>query len=248
MSSVEALQSTLNQEEDDVTEKKEKELVHLDDKFEDLLDASCDYLNENRITPKRIRRKLFVRRASDTKTDSSLVASLHHKIKEVETVDEMFEIFSAEQCWSALNSGLLERIINKHCSESVEVQKRKKCFLKEQQAFRRNTTLRQFAKISNDVTVGSAFSEIVFEMRDGWDGTLEDAEMIRHRLNREDFAAGQLIFKRSRNSTLSLVWAFPRSCPVSTTVLRIPPAFYLENDIRRVLVKGVCIIDVKVCL
>ena len=179
---MEALQSTLNQEEDDVTEKKKKELVHLDETFLGLLDASRDDLNKNRITPKRIRRKLFVRRASDTKTNSSLVASLHHKIKEVETVDEIFELFSAEQCWSALNSGLLERIINDHCSESVEVQKRKKDFLKEQQAFRRNTKLRQFAKISNDITVGSAFSEIVFEMEDGWDGTLEDAEMIRHRL------------------------------------------------------------------
>ena len=225
---------------------KEKELVHLDETFLGLLDASRDDLNKNRITPKRIRQKLFVRRVSDTKTNSSLVASLRHKIKEVETVDEMFEIFSTEQCWSALNSGVLERIINDHCSESIEVQRLKKDFLKEQQAFRRNTKLRQFAKISNDVTVGSAFSEIVFEMKDGWDGTLEDAEMIRHRLIREDFAAEHMIFKRSRNSTLSLVWAFPRSCPVSTTVLRIPPAFYLENDIQRVLVKGVCIIDVKV--
>ena len=248
MSSVEALQSTLNQEEDDVTVQKEKELVHLDDKFLGLLDASRDDLNENRITPKRIRQKLFVRRASDTKTNSSLVASFRHKIKKAETVDDIFEIFSAEQCWSALNSGVLERIINDHCSESVEVQKLKKDFLKEQQAFRRNTKLRQFAKISNDVTVGSAFSEIVMEMEEGWDGTLAEAEMIKCRMIRDNFAAEQLIFIRSRSSTLSLVWAFPRSCPVSTTVLRIPPAFYLENNIRRVLVKGVCIIDVKVCL
>ena len=38
----------------------------------------------------------------------------------------------------------------------------------------------------------------------------------------------------------------PSQLPVSTTILRIPPSFYLEHGIRRVLVKGVCVVDVKV--
>ena len=102
-------------------------------------------------------------------------------------------------------------------------------------------TLPQFAEISND---GSAFSEIIFEMKDGWDGTLEDAEKIGRKLIRDDFAAEYTMsFKRLRNS---LVWAVPRSCPINMTVLHIPPAFYRDNHVRRVLVKGVCTIDMKV--
>ena len=182
---------------------------------------------------------------ADTQTSSLLIGSFCRDIEETKTVDEMFKILSTKKYWSALKSGLLERIIKDHCSKSVEVQKLKNDFLKEQQAFRQKTTLLQFAKISNDATVGSEYSEIIFEMKDGWDGTLEDAEKIRCTLMiSDDFAAEySMSFKRLRNS---LVWAFPRSCQVNTTVLRIPPAFYRDNHVRRVLVKGVCIIDMKV--
>ena len=85
-------------------------------------------------------------------------------------------------------------------------------------------------------------------MGKNWDSaTLEDVENLKQEIRGEGYLSDHLFnFKRSKNSSLSLVWAFPRSCPVSTTILRIPPSFYLEHGIRRVLVKGVCVVDVKV--
>ena len=232
-------------EGEDTTQLRQK-VKHLEKKFEDLLNAAGDDLKKRKVSIPKIRRSLFVRRASDM-TDIDLVAGHRHEIREADMVDDLFDILSAGKCWDFLNPGLLKRIIDDHCSESQGIQHQKNAYMEELQQFRKATKAREFAKIFPVPTQSPKFSEVVFEMDEDWDGTLEDVEKLKQEVRGQEFLRDHMLnFKRSKSSSLSLVWAFPRSCPISTTILRIPPSFYLEHGIRRVLVKGVCVVDVKV--
>ena len=223
-----------------------QELKHLETEFEELLTVTSKYLEK--ISTQAIRKSLYVRRPSDPETDVDLVAGHQHEIREADTVDDLFEILSAGKCWDCLNPWLLKRIVDDHCNESVEIQCQKAEYLDVLQQFRKRTKARQFAKVCRVSTLNPKFSEVVFEMGIDWDNaTLEDVENLKQKIHGQGYLSGYVFnFKRSKNSSLSLVWAFPRSCPISTTILHIPPSFYLEHGIRRVLVKGVCVVDVKV--
>ena len=225
-----------------------EEVKHLETKFENLLNATSDYLEKKKTPIQAIRKPLYIRRASDTETDIELVAGYRSEIRDADTVDDLFEILSAGKCWDFLNPGLATRIIIGLCAESVDIQDQKEEYLKELQQFRKKTKARQFAKVCNVSILSPKFSEIIFEMGKDWDNaTLEDVENLKQEIRGQNYLGDHMFnFKRSKNSSLSLVWAFPRSCPISTTILRIPPSFYLEHGIRRVLVKGVCVVDVKV--
>ena len=224
-----------------------QEVKHLEMNFEDLLQATSAYL-EKKTPIQTIRRSLYVRRASDTETDIDLVAGHRHEIREADTVGDLFDVLSAGKCWDFMNPGLLKRIIDGHCTESLDIQHQKEEYVEQLQQFRKRTNARQFAKVCNVSTPSPKFSEIVFEMGIDWDNaTLEDVENLKQEIRGQGYLSDHIFnLKQCKNSTLSLVWAFPRSCPVSTTILRIPPSFYLEHGIRRVLVKGVCEVDVKV--
>ena len=247
MDAPEVSQPDLGQAEgEDITQLRQK-VKHLEKKFEGLLNAASDDLEERKVPVRRISRSLFVRRASDQETDIDLVAGHRQEIREADTVDDLFAVLSVGKCWDFLNTGLLKRIIDDHCSESLRIQHQRSEYLEELQQFRKATTARQFAKVCNVSTPSPKFSEVIFEMGKDWDNaTLEDVENLNQTLQGQGFLNDLLRFKRTKNSSLSLVWAFPRSCPISTTILRIPPSFYLEHGIRRVLVKGVCVVDVKV--
>ena len=216
--------------------------------FEGIINAASDDLEERKVPVCRISRSLFVHHASDCETDINLVAGHQHEIREADTVDDLFVVLSAGKCWDFLNPGLLKRIIDDHCSELLGIQHQKNEYLEKLQQFWKATRARQFAKICKVSTLSSKFSEVVFEMGKDWDNaTLEDVENLKQKIRGEGYLSDHMFnFKRSKNSSLSLVWTFPRSCPISTTILRISPSFYLEHSIRRVLVKGVCVVDVKV--
>ena len=129
-------------------------MKHLEKKFVGLLNAASDDLKKRKVPIPKIRRSLFVRRASDTQTDSDLVASLRREIGEADTVDNIFDILSAGKCWDFLNPGLLKRIIDDHCNESVDIRKLK--YLEKLQHFRKATKAREFAKVCNVSTLRSA--------------------------------------------------------------------------------------------
>ena len=247
MDAPEVSQPDLSQVEGEATSRLLNEVESLEKEFNNLLDEASEYLEKKKVPIPKLRRSLFVRRASDTQTDNDLVAGLRHEIREADTVDDLFDILSTEKCWDFLNPGLLKRIINDHCSESQDIQDQKREYLEKLQQFRKATLARQFAKVCKVSTPSPKFSEVVFGMGKDWDSaTLEDVKNLKQKLQGQGFLDDLLRFKRTKNSSLSLVWAFPRSCPISTTILRIPPSFYLEHGIRRVLVKGVCVVDVKV--
>ena len=117
--------------------------------FEDLLSATTDDLEKRKVPIRKIRQSLFVRRASDTQTDSDLAADLQHEIRKADTVDDLFLILSAGKCWDFLNPGLLFRIVDDHCLESVDIQHQKKEYLKKLQHFRKqphHNSLPRFAR------------------------------------------------------------------------------------------------------
>ena len=229
------------------TSQLQQRVKNLEMKFKNLLDAASDDLNKRKIPVPKIRQSLFFHQASDTRRGYDLVAGHQHEIREAGVVDGLFDILSHGKCWDFLNPGLLKRIIDDHCSESQIIQHHKNEYYENLRQFRKATTARQFAKVYNMSTKSPKFSEVVFEMGKDWDNaTLKDVENLNQKLHGQGFLNDLLRFKRSESSPLSLVWAFPRSCPISTTILRIPPSFYLEHGIRKVLVKGVCVVDVKV--
>lgn len=231
--------------EEDTSQLKQK-VKHLERKFEDLLNAASDDLEKRGVSVRKIRRSLRVRRATDV-TDIEDVAGHQEKIQNANTVDDLFDVLSLAECWSFLNTGLLERIIDDHCMKSQGIQHQKKEYLKKLQTFRKETRAKQFAKVCNASNQNLNFSEVVFKMKEGWNGTLEDVENVRRKVLGQEFLHGHVFnFKRPKNSSLSLVWAFPRSCPIETTILRIPPSFYLEHGIRSVLIEGVFEVDLKV--
>ena len=243
----EVSQSYRGQVEGEAITQLRKKVKHMEKMFEDLLNAASDDLEERKVPIRKIRRSLYIRRASDTQTDIDLVAGHRHDIRQANTVDDLFEVLSAGKCWDFLNIGLLKRIIDDHCSESLGIQDQKREYLEKLQQFRKTTKARQFAKVCNVSTPSPKFTEVVFEMGKDWNNaTLEDIENLNQKFQGQGFLDDRLRFKHSKNSSISLVWALPRSCPISTTILRIPPSLYLEHGIRRVLVKGVCVIDVKV--
>ena len=222
-----------------------QQVKQMESKFEDLLNAASDDLERRKVPTRKISRSLFVRRASDTQTHIDRVAGHLHEIREADTVDHLFSVLSAGKCWDFLNPGLLNRIIDNHCTESVDAKKFE--YLEKLRQFRIATKARDFAKVCNASILHPKHSEVVFEMGKTWDNaTLEDVDNFKQKLQGQEFFDDLVSFKGSHSSSLSLVWTFPCSCSINTTILRIPPFFYLEHGIRRVLVKGVCVVDVKV--
>ena len=225
----------------------QQKVEDVEKKFEDLLNAACGDLEKRKVPIRQIRESLYVCRATDTQTDTNHDTGHQCKIQEANTVEHLFEVLSSAEYWSFLNPGLLMRIIDDHCSESQGIQHRKREYLEKLQEFRKAITARQFANVCNVSTLSPKSFEVIFEMDSGWDGTLEDVENLKQTVCEQEFLHGHMFnFKGFKNSSLSLVWAFPCSCPISTTILRIPPSFYLEHGIRRVLVKGDCVADLKV--
>ena len=196
-----------------------QELKHLETEFEELLKITSKYLEK--IPTQAIRKSLYVRRPSDPETDVDLVAGHQHEIREADTVDDLFEILSAGKCWDCLNPGLLKRIVDDHCNESVEIQCQKAEYLDVLQQFRKRTKARQFAKVCRVSTLNPKFSEVVFEMGIDWDNaTLEDVESLKQKIHGQGYLSEYVFnFKRSKNSSLSLVWAFPRSCRSSADIM-----------------------------
>ena len=195
-------------EGEDITQLRQK-VKRLEKKFEDLLNVAGDDLKKRKVSIPKIRRSLFVRCASDM-TDIDLVA----EIGEADMVDDLFDILSAGKCWDFLNPGLLKRIIDDHCSESQDIQHQKNEYTEELQQFRKATKAREFAKIFPVPTQSPKLSEVVFEMDEDWDGTLEDVEKLKQEMHGQEFLRDHMLnFKRSKSSSLSLVWAFPAAAP-----------------------------------
>ena len=177
----------------------QKKVRELEREFENLLHAASDDLEERKVPVVKIRRSLFVHRASDTQTDTDLVAGHRHEIREADTVADLFDILSAGKCWDFLNPGLLMRIIDDH-SESQGIQDQRREYLKELQQFQKATTVRQFAKVCNVSTLSRKFSEVVFEMGKDWDNaTLEDVENVKQEIRGEGYLSGHMFnFRRSK--------------------------------------------------
>ena len=160
--------------------------------FEDLLSATTDDLEKRKVPIiRKIRQSLFVHRASDTQTDSDLVVGLQHEIQKADTVDDLFLILSAGKCWDFLNPGLLFRIVDDHCLESVDIQHQKKEYLKKLQHFRKTTTSQQFAKVCKVSTLSPMFAKVVFEMGDN--ATLEDVENLKQAIRGQDYLCNHVL-------------------------------------------------------
>ena len=154
-----------------------QEVKHLEMKFENLLNATSDYLKKKKIPIPAIRISLHVRHPSELETDIDLVADHQCVIREADTVDNLFDNLSAKRCWDFMNPGLLKNIIHYHCAESVDIQHQKEEYLEQLQQFRKRTEARQFAKICCVSTLSPKFSQVLFKMGKDWDSaSLEDVE------------------------------------------------------------------------
>ena len=69
-----------------------QQVKHLENKFEDLLDAACDDLEERKTPIHKITRSLLVRRVSETNLD--LVAGHRHEIQEANTLDKSGSLYT----------------------------------------------------------------------------------------------------------------------------------------------------------
>jgi len=194
----EVSQPDLVQVEGENTSQLRQRVKDMEIDFEDLLSATTDDLERRKVPIRKIRQLLFVRRASDTQTDSDLVAGLQHEIRKADTVDDLFLILSAGKCWDFLNPGLLFRIVDDHCLESMDIQHQKKEYLKKLQHFRKTTTSRQLAKVCKVSTLSPTFAKVVFEMGDN--ATLEDVEHLKQEIRGQDFLCNHVLnFRQSKN-------------------------------------------------
>lgn len=187
-------QPDLGQVEGEGTSKLRENVKILEKEFEDLAIATCVHLKKRQVPIHTVRESLG--RMSDT--SGSIDDSQQHEIQEANTVEGLFEVLSAKQCWDFLHPGLLKRIIDDFFSESSDIQHQKREYLEKLQAFRKTTTLQQFAKVCHMSSLHSKFPDVIFQEGQDWDNVT--LESLNQSLQGQEFLNNLLQFKQSKNS------------------------------------------------
>ena len=158
-------------------------------------------------------------------------------------VDELFIIVSPY--WNTLHPTLLAHLVKKLDDKKLEGRMKK--YTDDLRKFRVRTQLGDFIeKWAGGVPSG--FDEFTVELGEEWrERTVEDLEQFRIRLSRQQCIGGHMTYmKKVMPGSIFVDLALPHCCfPFPLPVDRDMQKFLREEDVLRVHVGGVCILDLQ---
>ena len=179
----------------------------------------------------------------------NLLQNKARQLSEASSISELFYILSGSPYWNFYNPYLLSHLVKEFGDEQLKQQKDK--YLEELREFRMRTKVDDFIGKWTGASQPST-QELVLELEEEvWKKcTLEQLEQVRIGLSRKRSLEDSVLpwpVKSIRVSSVDAVFSLPKSIDGHNLHLEDLREFFLAHQVLRVLLNGVCILDLQVC-
>ena len=177
----------------------------------------------------------------------SLLRSDALQLSQASSIIQLFYMLSGSPYWNFYNPYLLSHLVEEFGNRQIKQRKDK--YLEELRAFRMRTKVVDFV----GKWTGSSqpdTQELVVELGEVWrNRNLEELEQFRITLSRKRSLENSVLpsNKCIRVSSINAVFSLPKSIDGHDLHLEDLREFFLEHQVLRVSLDGVCILDLRVC-
>jgi len=173
---------------------------------------------------------------------AKLLQSEAARLCQASSINELFFILSPH--WDFLNPNLLAHLA--HSFGDEQTIRLVEDYLGELREFRKRTKINNFIDKWTGILLPDT-QEIVMELGDNWkEKSLEQLEELRIEVSRkrcfEDYV---MPLKRIKVSSVDAVFSLPESVDVDSLELESLREFFQEHHVLRILLNGVCILNVQ---
>ena len=229
----------------------EDEIREFEEKYANLVRSVLVAFQQGSVSFRDIRACLMALPISLKLQLGNLLQNNASQLSQASSISELFLILSGTSYWNFLNPNLLSHLVEKFGDGQTKQLKDK--YLEELRGFRTRTTIEDFpGKWTGPSETDT--QELVVELEEEhWrKRNLEDLEQFRVGFSRmlsrkrllEDLG---LPCKCVRVSCINAVFSLPKSIDGDNLHLEDLREFFLEHQVLRVSLDGVCILDLRVC-
>jgi len=220
----------------------EDEIKQFEEKFEDLVDNVLNGFNTGRVPCKRVVKCLRQLPVSLKLQCCEFLQSQAARLSRASSIEELFFILSPY--WDFLNPSLLAHLAHRFGDDqtirSVDE------YLGQLREFRMRTTIKNFIDRWTGTPLPDT-QEMIMELGDNWnERSLEHLEKLRMEFSRKRFLGNYVMpLKETRVSSVDAVFSLPESVDIHSLELESLWEFFQEHQVLRVLLNGVCILNLQ---
>jgi len=221
-----------------------EEIKQFEEKYRNLVHSVLVGFQQGSISLRDILACLMVLPISRQLQLGNLLQNKARQLSQASSIKELFLILSETPYWNFLNPSLLSHLVEEFGDGPTKQQKNK--YLEELRGFRMRTKVKDFMGKWTG-TSQSDTQELVLELEEVvWrKRTLEQLEQFRLGLSRKrSLEDSALPFKVP---SINAVFSLPKSIAGHVLHLEVLREFFLAHQVLRVLLDGVCILDLRVC-
>jgi len=221
----------------------EEEIKQFEEKYAGLVVQVRDAFKRGRVSFEQVQSCLLQLPVSLTSQCGKFLQSQASDLFQATSIDVLFVILS--QHWNFLNPNLLAHLVQRFGDRETKDSVDK--YLGDLRKFRMRTKIGDFIdKWSGTPLPGT--KEIVMELEDNWgEQSLQQLEELRIKVSRkrclEDYV---MPLKRIKASSVDAVFSLPESVDVHSLELESLQEFFQEYQVLRILLNGVCILNLQV--
>ena len=220
----------------------EEEIKQFEEKYSDLVVYVRDAFKAGRVTLIMVQNCLLQLPVSLKLQCAKFLQNQASQIVGASSIDELFFILSPH--WDFLNPSLLAHLAHKFGDDQVK--KSVDTYLAELKEFRMRTKINDFIDKWTGTDLPDT-QDFVMELEDNWgEQSLEQLEKLRIKFSRkrcfEDFV---MPLKKIKVSSVDAVFSLPKSVECHTFDLESYREFFQEHQVLRILLRGVCILNLQ---
>ena len=157
------------------------------------------------------------------------------------SVKDLFWILS--MYWDFMNPSLLAHLAHSFGDDRIRELVDK--YMEELRGFRRQTKVKDFINLWTGQPIPD-YHKIAVELNDDWN--LEQLEEFRIKLAHKRWLEGYVLrFDGTKDACVAAIFSLPKAIESHTLGLENLRGFFQENQIMKVFLNEVCIIDMQVC-
>jgi len=223
----------------------EEEIRQFEEKYANLVCSVLVAFEQGNVLLSDIKKCLITLPISVKLKFGSFLQSNALQLDQAQSISGLFFVLSGSPSWNFLNPKLLSHLVDKF-GDGKTKQLRDK-YLEELTGFRKRTKVHDFiVKWTGQPQFDT--KELVMELKEGWrECNLEQLEHFRVQFLRkrwlEEYVSPVI---RIEESCVDAVFSLPKSIDGHNLHLEDLCNFFLEYQVRRVLLNGVCILDLQV--
>ena len=227
----------------------EEEIKEFEEKYARLVQCVLVAFQQGSVSFTDIKARLMALPISLQPQFSNLVQNKARQLSEASSISELFFILSGSPFWNFYNPYLLSHLVDRFGNRQTKQQKDK--YLEELRGFRMRTKVDDFMGKWTSASQPDS-QELVLELQEEvWrKRKLEQLEPFQHTLSHKrsrEESGLPLPLKCIRVSSINAVFSLPRSIDAHNLHLEDLREFFLSHQVLRVLLDGVCILDLRVC-